>query len=51
MKRLIGRLSGPLIALVLFGVALWLLQRALNQYRYQDVAAYFRGLQIGRAHV
>jgi len=44
MKRLIGRLSGPLIALVLFGVALWLLQRALNQYRYQDVAAYFRGL-------
>lgn len=44
MKRLVSRLIGPVIGLGLFGAALWLLHHALNEYRYQDVAAYFRAL-------
>ena len=44
MKRVLARSLGPLIALGLFGTALWLLHRALTEYRYEDVAAYFRRL-------
>jgi phosphatidylglycerol lysyltransferase len=41
---LFARFAGPLIGLVLFVAALWVLHQALTQYRYQDVVAYLRGL-------
>jgi hypothetical protein len=40
MKALFARLAGPLIGLVLFAGALWVLHQALAEYRYQDVVAY-----------
>ncbi len=44
MKALFARLAGPLIGLVLFAGALWVLHQALAEYRYQDVVAYLRHL-------
>lgn len=44
MRALFARFAGPFIALTLFAAALWALHRALIEYRYQDVAAYLRGL-------
>jgi phosphatidylglycerol lysyltransferase len=44
MRMLFARFAGPLIGLVLFVAALWVLHQALTQYRYQDVVAYLRGL-------
>lgn len=44
MRALLARFAGPLIGLVLFVAALWVLHRALAEYRYQDVVAYLEGL-------
>ncbi|HMR03726.1 MAG TPA: lysylphosphatidylglycerol synthase domain-containing protein, partial [Candidatus Competibacter phosphatis] len=44
MKALFARLAGPLIGLVLFAGALWVLHQALAEYRYRDVVAYLRHL-------
>ncbi len=44
MKALFARFAGPLIGLVLFAGALWVLHQALAEYRYQDVVAYLRHL-------
>ena len=44
MKALFARLAGPLIGLVLFAGALWVLHQALAAYRYRDVVAYLRHL-------
>ncbi|WP_246327341.1 hypothetical protein [Candidatus Competibacter phosphatis] len=44
MKVLFARLAGPLIGLMLFAGALWVLHQALAEYRYQDVVAYLRHL-------
>ena len=39
MKPSVARYAGPLIGLILFAGALWVLHQALADYRYQDVAA------------
>ena len=44
MKALFARLAGPLIGLVLFAGALWVLHQALAEYRYRDIVAYLRHL-------
>jgi len=44
MRALLARFAGPLIGLALFVAALWVLHRALAEYRYQDVVAYLEGL-------
>ncbi|HCB14276.1 MAG TPA: bifunctional lysylphosphatidylglycerol flippase/synthetase MprF [Gammaproteobacteria bacterium] len=44
MKTLFARYAGPMIGLMLFVAALWVLHQALAEYRYQDVVAYFRQL-------
>ncbi len=44
MRALFARLAGPLVGLALFIAALWVLHRALTEYRYQDVVTYLRGL-------
>ena len=42
MKTRFVRFVGPLVGLVLFMGALWILHRALTEYHYQDVVAYLR---------
>jgi phosphatidylglycerol lysyltransferase len=44
MKALFARYAGPLIGLIVFTGALWVLHRALADYRYQDVTAYLERL-------
>ncbi|HRD66179.1 MAG TPA: bifunctional lysylphosphatidylglycerol flippase/synthetase MprF [Candidatus Competibacter sp.] len=44
MRVLFARFAGPLLGLTLFVAALWVLHRALTEYRYQDVVAYLKGL-------
>lgn len=44
MKALLARLAGPVIGLVLFVGALWVLHQALTEYRYRDVIGYFHHL-------
>ena len=44
MRGLFARFAGPLVGLTLFVAALWVLHRALTEYRYQDVVAYLEGL-------
>lgn len=44
MRALLARFAGPLISLALSVAALWVLYRALAEYRYQDVVVYLEGL-------
>lgn len=44
MRAPFTRFAGPVIGLALFVAALWVLHRALTEYRYQDVATYLQAL-------
>ena len=39
MKALFARYAGPLIGLILFVVALWVLHHALAKYHYREIVA------------
>lgn len=44
MKAWLTRYAGPLIGLLAFASALWVLHHALADYRYEDIIAYLRRL-------
>ncbi len=44
MKAFLARLAGPVIGLIVFSSALWVLHQALLDYRYQDITAYLQQL-------
>ncbi len=48
MKTLRPQHLAPLLALVLFGAALWVLHRTLGAYHYQDVLQDLRAIPAGR---
>ncbi len=44
MRAQLARFIGPMLGLLLFLAASWILHQALSEYRYQHVVAYLRGL-------
>ena len=46
MKTFQLRRLAPLLALLLFGAALWFLHRALGEYRYHDILRQFNAIPV-----